>query len=63
MIAFRRGDLAVFLLGFAKDEQDNIDDYELSTLKGQARAIFEWTAEQFEAAILDDDLTELDDGH
>ena len=31
VIAFRRGDLAIFLFGFAKSDSDNIDGDELST--------------------------------
>ena len=40
VIAYRHGDLAIFLLGFAKNERANIDDDELEDLRGQARAFF-----------------------
>jgi hypothetical protein len=33
VIAYRQGDLAVFLLGFAKNERANIDDDELEDLR------------------------------
>jgi hypothetical protein len=37
VIAYRRGDRAIFLLGFAKNERDNVDDEELDELKALAR--------------------------
>lgn len=33
LIAFRAGDTAVFLLGFAKKDRDNIDPAELAALR------------------------------
>lgn len=36
LIAYRFGDLAVFLFGFAKNERDNIDDDELAELRAAA---------------------------
>ena len=62
VIAFRRGDLAIFLLGFAKNERGNIEDDELEDLKGQARAFFRLTMDQIEAAIAEDELMEVDYG-
>lgn len=41
MIAFRVADRAVFLLGFAKNERDNIGPKELATLR---EAAAEWLA-------------------
>ena len=38
LIAYRSGDRAVFLYGFAKNERDNIGDDELTTLKEIAEA-------------------------
>jgi hypothetical protein len=38
LIAYRSGDRAVFLYGFAKNERDNIGDDELTTLKEIAGA-------------------------
>ena len=37
LIAYRVGDFAVFLFGFAKNERDNIDDRELDVLQSTAR--------------------------
>lgn len=39
IIAYRSGDLAVFLRGFAKSEQDNIGPDDLATLKDLAIAL------------------------
>ena len=38
VIAYRQGDLAIFLLGFAKNERANISADELEELKMQAQA-------------------------
>ena len=62
VIVYRRGDLAVFLLGFAKSERANIDDDELDVLRGQARAFLRLSTDQIEAAIATDELTEVSYG-
>ncbi len=36
MIAFRAGDFAVFLFGFAKSADDNLDDRQVNVLSGVA---------------------------
>jgi hypothetical protein len=43
VIAYRRGDRAVFLLGFAKSERDNIEADELEVLKTRARGLLDST--------------------
>jgi hypothetical protein len=62
VIVYRRGDLAVFLLGFAKSERANIDDDELEELRGQARAFLRLSTDQIEAAIAAEELTEVSYG-
>jgi hypothetical protein len=62
VIAYRRGDLAVFLLGFAKSERANIDDDELEELRGQARAFLRLSTDQIEAAIAAEELMEVSYG-
>jgi hypothetical protein len=62
LIVYRRGDLAVFLLGFAKSERANIDEDELEELRGQARAFLRLSADQIEAAIATEELTEVSYG-
>ena len=59
VIACRRGEMAVFLLGFGKNVRANIDDDELEDLRRQAQAFFGLSNEQIEAAIEEDDLTEV----
>ena len=62
VIAYRRGDRAIFLLGFGKNERANIDDDELEDLRGQARAFLGLSMDQIEAAIAEDELTEVNYG-
>ena len=62
VIVYRRGNLAVFLLGFAKSERANIDDDELEELRGQARTFLRLSADRIEAAITADELTEVSYG-
>lgn len=62
VVAYRHGDLAVFLLGFAKNERANIDEDELEDLRGQARAFLRLSADQIDAAITEDELTEVSYG-
>ena len=59
IIAYREGDRAVFLLGFAKNEQDNIDDDEIEDLRKQGRAWLGLGDERIEAAIADEELQEV----
>jgi len=59
VIVCRRRELAVFLLGFAKNERADIDDDELEDLREQARAFLELSEEQIVAAIDEDELTEM----
>jgi hypothetical protein len=63
VIVYRRGELAVFLLGFAKNERANIDDDELEDLRAQARAFLRFSDDQIEAAVLEEDLTEVSYEH
>jgi len=62
VIVYRRGDLAVFLLGFAKNERGNVDDDELEDLKGQARVFLRLSMDQIEAAVAADELKEVSYG-
>lgn len=59
VIIYRRGELAVFLLGFAKSERANIDDDELEALKEQSRAFLGLSEDQINTAIADALLTEV----
>ena len=62
VIAYRRGDLAIFLLGFAKNERANISAEELEELKMQTQVFFGLTHDQIEAAIAEAELTEVNYG-
>jgi len=61
VIAFQRGDRAVFLYGFAKNERSNIDDEELDEFRRLARGFLELTAQQIGALIAENELTEVND--
>lgn len=61
LIAFRGGERAVFLYGFAKNERGNIDDDELDEFRRLARGFFEMTAQQLAELIADDELMEVND--
>ena len=62
LVAFRSGARAVFLLGFAKNERDNIDPDELATLRQRAQAFLGLSEAAIEARIADDDMMEVDYG-
>jgi hypothetical protein len=61
IIAYRRGDRAVFLYGFAKNERGNIDDDEQVELRRLARGYLGLDDDEIEAAIAEDKLLEV--GH
>jgi hypothetical protein len=62
VIAYRRGDLAVFLYGFAKNERANLDDDELTDLQRIGRRYLGLGDDELEAAVAADELTELSYG-
>jgi hypothetical protein len=59
IIAYRRGNRAIFLLGFAKNERDNVEDDEIDELKGLARRFLGLTADQIAALTVGRELTEV----
>ncbi|WP_264583637.1 type II toxin-antitoxin system RelE/ParE family toxin [Rhodoblastus acidophilus] len=59
VIAIRRGDRAVFLYGFGKNERSNIDDDELEEFKRLAGGFLELTAQQIAMLIADEELMEV----
>ena len=61
VIAIKRGDRAVFLYGFAKNERGNIDDEELEEFRQLARGFLGLTVQQIAALIADNELTEVTD--
>jgi hypothetical protein len=63
VIAMKRGDRAVFLYGFAKNERSNIDADELEEFRRLARGFLDLTAQQIAALIAKGELTEVTDDH
>jgi len=61
LIALRRGDRAVLLYGFAKNERSNIDAEELDEFRRLARGFLELTAQQIGALIAENELMEVND--
>jgi hypothetical protein len=59
LVAYRSGDRAVFLYGFAKNERDNIEDDELATLREIAAGWLEANGERLERAIEEGFLQEV----
>ena len=59
VIAFRRGQRAVFLYGFAKSDLTNIDDDELETLRVRGRAFLALKEEQLAALTAGGELLEV----
>ena len=62
VIAYRSGQRAVFLYGFAKNERDNIGQDELRTLREIGAAWLEAEDGLIERAIADATVEELTDG-
>jgi hypothetical protein len=61
VIAFRRGERAVFFFGFAKNERSNIDGEELQEFKRLALVFLELNAKQIATLIDDNELMEVRD--
>lgn len=59
IIAWRRGDLAIYLLGFAKNERDNIDGDELDELKAAGRSFLLLSPKQIAALVEEETLMEV----
>ena len=62
LIAYRAGDRAVFLYGFAKNERDNIGHEELLTLIEIGAAWLTATAARIDQALAEEVLQEVTDG-
>ncbi len=60
LIAYRRGNRAVFLYGFAKSERENIDDDELTTLRDIAEGWLTANNAKLDRAIADGFVQEVD---
>jgi hypothetical protein len=62
VIAYRRGERAVFLYGFAKSVRANIDDDELEVLRRRGAGLLTAPEEAIEAMVADDELVEVSYG-
>lgn len=63
VIAYRRGDRAVFLFGFAKSERANLDNEELAELQQIGRRYLGLDGYALQTAIATDELTEVSYGN
>lgn len=61
IIAYRSGDRAVFLHGFAKSDVDNIDADDLERLKGAARQMMTWDQSQISKQLVSGAWLEIED--
>lgn len=59
LLAYRQGQIAVFLYGFAKNERDNITPAEKEALKKLAKLYLEFTAEAWKKALTSGELIEV----
>lgn len=59
IITYKAKDKAFFIVGFAKNEKDNIDSNEEHALKLMAKELFGYTDEQLKKAIEARELSEI----
>lgn len=59
LIAFRRGERAIFLYGYPKNERTNISDRELGALQLLARELLDYSDEDIGKAIPAGELIEV----
>lgn len=62
LVAYRAGDRAVFLYGFAKSERENIDPDDLLTLREVGATWLAADSLQIAQALKDDALQEVENG-
>jgi hypothetical protein len=60
LIAFKAAERSVFLFGFAKSDQDNIDAGELRILRRAAAEMLSWSEKQIAAMVATGAWTEVD---
>jgi len=60
LVAYREGDKAIFVYGFAKSDRDSISPDELETWRKVAADWFNADDDRLAEAILDSSLTEID---
>ena len=60
LIAYRSANRAVFMFGFAKNEQENVNDDELKELRKAAAEVLGWNDEEVGALVAGNKWTEID---
>lgn len=60
VIAYRQGDKAFFIFGFAKNVRDNINAMELQALKLLARSLLSYPPAALAAAVIAGELIEIE---
>ena len=61
LIAFKAAERSVFLFGFAKNDQDNVDARELKLLRKAAAEMLGWSEKQVAAMLASGAWTEVGD--
>jgi len=61
VIAYRTGEISVFLYGFAKNERENISSDELKNVRKAARFYFGLSRKDLDTAVVAGTLTEISD--
>jgi hypothetical protein len=59
LVAYRAGERAVFLYGFAKSERDNVSPQQLSEWQGRAHDVLTASHDAIERLVVDDELREV----
>jgi hypothetical protein len=59
IVAYRTGDRAFFLLGFAKSQQENLDAEQLRTARSIASYLLSANATQLKTAVEDGEIQEI----
>jgi hypothetical protein len=59
LIVYRAKDRAIFVFGFAKNEREDLEPGELDDLKVTAKLLLAYSAEQIQAAVVNDELWEV----
>ena len=59
IICYKKGDRAIFVHGFAKNEKDNLSNKELHVLKEFSKILLELTHEQIKIAIKNGDFIKV----
>ena len=59
IICYKKGNIAIYIHGFAKNEKDNLSAKELRTLKAFAKILTELTESQIKSALANGDFKEI----